>query len=88
MKNIKNIIIFIILILSFTFIIFIVGFGIYSKFRTNNICNIQNANVLNNFNDIYSSDIPKDSIYTTIFVDPASEIDLSNIKDIYNKMMG
>ncbi len=84
MKNIKNIIIFIILILSFTFIIFIVGFGIYSKFKTNNIYNIQNANVLNNFNDIYSSDIPKDSIYTTIFVDPASEIDLSNIKDIYN----
>lgn len=84
MKNIKEIIIFISLLLIFIGIFALTIFSITSKDKVENNPNIGiYNNVLNDFENVYSSDIPKDSIYSTAYINPTSEIDLTNPKALY-----
>ena len=85
MKKIKEIIIFVLLIFIFIGILILFLFNLVTEEKTENIINSNtNENISKDFNEIYSSDIPNDTIYLTAYINPSSDIDLPNPSILYD----
>lgn len=83
MKNIKEIIIFLLLLFIFIGIILLFC-NLKPKEKAENTINTSiKENISKNFDKVYSSDIPENSIYLSAYINPTSEIDLTNPSVLY-----
>lgn len=84
MKKIREVLIFLLLLFIFVGTIVLLLYNSKSKEKVkNNINTSINENISQDFEGVYSSDISEDSIYLKAYINPTSEIDLTNPSVLY-----